>query len=166
MESVTTESISTTELVTTESVTTEISNDGFHSYGSRRYSQVAMFKKGRCKKCLCSRAAHSRETLTHYANLPLILFSLTHYANLPLIFNFHYWIWKVKREQGVMTAEKEKQRAFIWRWEMPLQWWAVVTIFWSSPSTHCCEPARQWLKSNEYVVSNWIRTYPDHLYKL
>jgi hypothetical protein len=27
-------------------------------------------------ECSCSRAAHSRETLTHYANLPLILFSL------------------------------------------------------------------------------------------
>jgi hypothetical protein len=35
-----------------------------------------MFKKGRCRKCSCSRAAHSRGTLTHYANLPLILFSL------------------------------------------------------------------------------------------
>ena len=35
-----------------------------------------MFKKGRRRKCSCSRAAHSRETLTHYANLPLILFSL------------------------------------------------------------------------------------------
>jgi hypothetical protein len=69
------ESVST-ELVTTESVTTEISNYGFHSYGSHRYSQVAMFKKGQSRKCLCSRAVHSRETLTHYANLPLILFSL------------------------------------------------------------------------------------------
>jgi hypothetical protein len=38
--------------------------------------RVAMFKKGRCRKCSCSRAAHSRGTLTHYANLPLILFSL------------------------------------------------------------------------------------------
>ncbi len=74
-ESVTMESVST-ELVTTESVTTEISNYGFHSYGSHRYSQVAMFKKGQSRKCLCSRAVHSRETLTHYANLPLILFSL------------------------------------------------------------------------------------------
>jgi hypothetical protein len=37
---------------------------------------TAMFKKGRCRKCSCSRAAHSRGTLTHYANLPLILFSL------------------------------------------------------------------------------------------
>jgi hypothetical protein len=27
-------------------------------------------------ECLCSRAAHSRETLTHYANLPSTLFSL------------------------------------------------------------------------------------------
>jgi hypothetical protein len=72
---VTMESV-TMEFVTTESLTTEIHNYSFCSYGNHRYSQLAMFKKGQCRKCSCSRAAHSRETLTHYANLPLILFSL------------------------------------------------------------------------------------------
>ena len=152
-ESVTTESVST-ELVTTESVTTEISNYGFcsygsHSYGSRRYSQVAMFKKGRHKKCLCSRAAHSRETLTHYANLPLILFSLLNLEG--------------QKRAGCNDCQKGETAGIYLEMGNAITVMSCGDNFLIKSSTHCCKPAHQWLKSNEYVVSNWIWTYPDLL---